>query len=193
MKEIDVQIAYMSHEEDNPDWARACTASADAFAESVPATSTVLDIGCGDGLTLVRLRALGFQHLYGVDVSDAKLARARQKALDVENADLHHLPSEDAYFDAIHCRHVLEHAYDPPSALREMFRVLKPGGICYIVVPLPDRPDECHVGCTLLGTAGTDDPAAAVSHMETAGFQLVKVTSTGGVHGQEACFRLVKP
>jgi len=49
--------------------------------------------------------------------------------------DIHQLPLVDASVDAIICIAVLEHVENPLQAVREMYRVLKPGGYCFIYVP----------------------------------------------------------
>lgn len=49
--------------------------------------------------------------------------------------DIHDLPFEDNSIDAIVCIAVLEHVEEPQKAVREMYRVLKPGGYCYIYAP----------------------------------------------------------
>ncbi|MBI2050354.1 MAG: class I SAM-dependent methyltransferase [Parcubacteria group bacterium] len=49
--------------------------------------------------------------------------------------DIHHLPFGDASQEAILCLAVLEHVENPTQAFQEMFRVLKPGGYCFIYVP----------------------------------------------------------
>ncbi len=49
--------------------------------------------------------------------------------------DIHSLPLPDNSVDAIICMAVLEHVEEPQKAVREMYRVLKPGGYCYIYVP----------------------------------------------------------
>ena len=54
--------------------------------------------------------------------------------------DLTAIDAPEASFDAIYCSHVLEHVHDDRKAMREMFRVLKPGGWALIMVPLSDRP-----------------------------------------------------
>ena len=51
--------------------------------------------------------------------------------LDICNMDL-----PDASFDLVYCSHVLEHVNDDQQALREFWRVLKPGGIAVILVPI---------------------------------------------------------
>jgi ubiquinone/menaquinone biosynthesis C-methylase UbiE len=49
--------------------------------------------------------------------------------------DIHDLPFEDNSVDAIICVSVLEHVEEPQKAVKEMHRVLKPGGYCYIYAP----------------------------------------------------------
>jgi len=49
--------------------------------------------------------------------------------------DIHHLPFPDNSEDAIVCLAVLEHVANPWGACRELFRVLKPHGICFVYVP----------------------------------------------------------
>jgi len=50
-------------------------------------------------------------------------------------ADIHHLPLPDNCLDGIFCLHVLEHVADDRAAIRELYRVLKPGGEAVIMVP----------------------------------------------------------
>lgn len=49
--------------------------------------------------------------------------------------DLFRLPFLDNSFDFVFCIYVLEHITDPKLAIEEMYRVLKPGGICYCLIP----------------------------------------------------------
>lgn len=49
--------------------------------------------------------------------------------------DIHELPYADNSLDAVICMAVLEHVEEPQKAVREMYRVLKPGGYCFIYVP----------------------------------------------------------
>lgn len=72
----------------------------------------------------------------GLDVSEGPLATARQhaEALDVHNTtfttgDAYALPFSDASFDIVHAHQVLGHLEDRPSAIKEMLRVAKPGGL----------------------------------------------------------------
>ena len=49
--------------------------------------------------------------------------------------DIHHMPFADNSLDAVICESVLEHVEDPIRAARELYRVLKPGGYCFVYVP----------------------------------------------------------
>lgn len=49
--------------------------------------------------------------------------------------DLHHIPLEDNRFDVVFCNHVMEHVDDPMQCMKELFRVMKPGGWAIMQVP----------------------------------------------------------
>ena len=50
--------------------------------------------------------------------------------------DLHDIPFEDNRFDVIFCNHVLEHVEDDHQCMKELYRVLKPGGFAIMQVPI---------------------------------------------------------
>jgi len=69
-------------------------------------------------------------------------AKCDYKTLDVSKdynpdivGDIHAIPLADASVDGVMCRSVLEHVERPADAIREMYRVLKPGGLAFIQVP----------------------------------------------------------
>lgn len=102
----------------------------------------VLDAGCGAGFELSLMSALRQLRLYGVDASADALASARQRGVSVPivNAALERLPFADNAFDKILLHEVLEHTADDEGALRELLRVLCPGGVLAISVPHADYP-----------------------------------------------------
>jgi SAM-dependent methyltransferase len=91
--------------------------------------SSVLDIGCGSGLALSLAASRGAR-TSGIDISAALLevARRRVPGADLREGGLDVLPFADASFDAVLAINALQFAADPAGALREVHRVLRPGG-----------------------------------------------------------------
>lgn len=110
------------------------------FAFPAGVTGHLLEAGCGTGIEVVNLQrqAPGLR-IQGVDVSSVALAGAVAKP-ETSNAAfyqaaLERLPFPDAAFDYIASHEVIEHVEDPAVVVRELGRVLKPGGVCVIATP----------------------------------------------------------
>lgn len=93
----------------------------------------ILDVGCGSGTWLRLIEVLGAKDLAGVDLDDARLAKARARlpAADLRSASVDALPFEDASFDVVSQFTVFTSILDESvrrDGAREMARVLKPGG-----------------------------------------------------------------
>lgn len=115
----------------------------------------LLDIGCGDGRLLAAARRSKFREVYGLDIADVVVERARRACLEVlgslegvhvDTADLNgRLALPDGMFDSVTALAVIEHLFDPYLITAELHRVLKPGGQLIIEVPnlawLPRRVD----------------------------------------------------
>lgn len=107
---------------------------------------SVLDVGCGNGAFLALLGRVIRPHgqAVGLDYSSAFVDEARARinveGLDdcatVVEGDAYKLPFDDNSFDAARCERVLMHLDDPAAVLREMRRVVRPGG--NVVVTEPD-------------------------------------------------------
>ncbi|MEZ5181337.1 MAG: glycosyltransferase [Acidimicrobiales bacterium] len=111
--------------------------------DRLPETGRALDAGTGLGSLLHAAQQLRPDlSIVGVDRSLARLGDARRAgvASPLAGADVVVLPFPDASFDAVVCSEVLEHVDDPVAALRELRRVLRPGGDLLVTVPHADFP-----------------------------------------------------
>lgn len=93
-----------------------------------------LDLGCASGKFLSRLREDGWI-VQGVEPSSAAVASARALGLDVHEGTLEEACFPDESFDVVFTWMVLEHVPDPVATLREVRRILKPGGMFVFSVP----------------------------------------------------------
>ncbi len=99
----------------------------------LPPGAAVADVGTGTGFVAAGLAA-GAGKVYGFDASAAMLDVARRNLAAFPNVELRetmgdHLPLPDAALDGVFANMYLHHAPEPLEAIREMVRVLKPGGV----------------------------------------------------------------
>lgn len=112
----------------------------------------VLDLGCGKGGMVEYLLSLGYE-AYGCDVSlgwDEQPPALRNR-LDLIPESPYRLPYEDERFDVVFTTAVLEHARNTEEVHREIYRVLKPGGVSVHYFPAKwYLPYEPHIRIPLL-------------------------------------------
>ncbi len=116
-------------------------------------TWRVLDAGCGAGHTALTF-APHVAHVTGVDLSEAMLAQCRHNAaardlanVDFRRGDVEALPFDDGTFDLVVSRYSAHHWPQPQQALREIHRVLRPGGAFLLsdIVSFDDFTVDTHV------------------------------------------------
>jgi ubiquinone/menaquinone biosynthesis C-methylase UbiE len=98
------------------------------------ACESILDVGCGDGRVLEILCKEG-RKLSGIDISPEMIKQAEQRLADKARlvvGDSEFLPWPDGEFDAVICAASFHHYPAPMAVLKEMLRVLKPGGLLLI-------------------------------------------------------------
>jgi SAM-dependent methyltransferase len=96
----------------------------------------VLDAACGEGYGSAILAAAGADSVTGVDVDPKVVEHARAThPADFAVADVAALPFGDDAFDLVVSFETIEHVPEPPAALAELARVLRPGGTLVISTP----------------------------------------------------------
>ena len=120
---------------------------------NIKANDLILDIGCGEGRHAIGLHVDKKVDVVGLDLSieDIKTAKNRIKDFSISSdntsrclfglGNIQQLPFKSSSYNSIICSEVLEHVESPQEAMKEMVRVLKPGGVLAISVPryLPER------------------------------------------------------
>lgn len=156
----------------------------------------VVDVACGTGVvTRLAAERVGDATVAGVDISPGVLAVARQAAGDAaiewHEGSAESLPLADRSFDVALCQMGLQFVHDRPAALRELHRVLAPGGRAVLNVPGPTPPalavlEELlrrHLGPEAAGFVATvfslHDPGELRALLEEAGFAEVQARSEG--------------
>ena len=132
--------AIMNRVEDSHWWYVGRRAILESFLEQIiqnPKSKIqnpkILDVGCGTGGNLEMLAKFGAAE--GVDISDDALEFCKAKGLKARKGLAESLPFENESFDVVTALDVVEHLDDDVAGLKEMHRVLKPGGKTLIFVP----------------------------------------------------------
>jgi len=107
--------------------------------------SHVLDVGCGSGEWLALAETSGWVP-HGIDFDPKCVERACQRGLDVRHDTIETYAHASETFDAVTMSHVIEHVDNPPSALRKIFALLRPGGMLYLDTPNIDAPTHHQFG-----------------------------------------------
>jgi 2-polyprenyl-3-methyl-5-hydroxy-6-metoxy-1,4-benzoquinol methylase len=90
----------------------------------------LLEIGCGNGTRLATLRVLGWEQLYGLELSSAATEIARRQGFMVEAGPVEETLDRfpDNFFDVVVSSMVFEHLFNPFETMRRVARKLRPGG-----------------------------------------------------------------
>lgn len=107
----------------------------------------LLNLGCALGIIDLRL-AKDFKKVVGIDIDKDAVTYAKKnhkrKNLTFNYGDGTHLKYRDNSFDVITCMHIYEHVPNDRKLFKQIYRVLKPGGICYLAAANKLWPMEPH-------------------------------------------------
>lgn len=102
------------------------------LAPFVCAPGRLLDIGCGIGHLVEVAREVGFD-AEGTELSRSRVEHARDRGLTVHHGDLIELSFPAEAWDVVTAVNLLSHLRDPIALIREMSRILRPGGTLFVV------------------------------------------------------------
>ncbi len=105
----------------------------------------ILDCACGRGFYLNMIRTVSQCKLVGLELDPEVIVKAYHNVGHLPNvylsqANIYHQPYPDDYFDGVILSEILEHIEDDVRGLREVYRLLKPGGVVAITVPNANYP-----------------------------------------------------
>ncbi|MFA6129496.1 MAG: class I SAM-dependent methyltransferase [Candidatus Omnitrophota bacterium] len=114
--------------------------SLDLLEEKVGKNEPILDIGCYASELIVALHKLGYFDLTGADLNPRLTKMPYHDLIHYEITDFLHTKFVDASFKAITAISVIEHGFNAPSLLKEVSRLLKPGG--YFIASFDYYPEK---------------------------------------------------
>lgn len=101
-----------------------------------PEDQNILDLGCGEGITLERLlRKFPGRNIQGIDVLQENIAICESFRLPVRWGNVSSVDEPDSSQDVVLFLEVIEHLPEPAIAIREIHRILRPGGKLVILFP----------------------------------------------------------
>jgi SAM-dependent methyltransferase len=118
----------------------------DAIQERCDRGDAVLDMGSVGCAIAPALHRLGYRDVHGIDLDPQVELMAHADAVDYRVGDMTATPYDDASFCAITAISVIEHGFQPEPLLREVARLLRPGGFFFFSTDYwPDKIDTSHI------------------------------------------------
>lgn len=156
----------------------------------------VVDIGCGGGgFTKALKKYRPDLKIYGIDISEKAVAAAKKDAGGVlfQLGGIYDIPFSDNSFDAVVIADVLEHIDKPEKAIKEVNRILKPGGVFHAFIPIEGSKYALHAYLLKLGWRAKEKHAGHIQRftfpdikqmLTRNGFSIHKKQYSGHILGQ---------
>src|SRR5436190_11837568 len=127
----------------------------DMVEAAIPPCSKILDAGCGPGVMAGKLMERGYA-VWGIDFAEPMIRKARELCGSDQFGvgDVEHIPFPDNTFDVVVSLGVIEYLESDEQALREIRRVLRPGGRAVVAIPSGSSPLRRMDGVVLSVVAG---------------------------------------
>ena len=139
-------------------------------ATSLPTGSSILDAGAGESIYKKFFSHCNYKAI------DLAVGESRWNYANLDYVGfLHEMPIENEMFDAVLCTQVLEHLEWPRESVKEMHRVIKPGGKLYMTVPMAQNEHQVPYDFFRYTSYGLE------SICKHAGFNDIKITPFGGL------------
>ena len=146
---------------------------------------TLVEVGCGEGILLEKMTKLfSDKTVFAIEPEPENVEICKSHNLDVRPGSVYELPMEDASVDTLLFIEVIEHLDDPDLAIREISRVIKPGGKLILLFPndaffkmariLTFKFKEAHYDA---GHVKQWRPGEAKRFVESAGFKVEKTSN----------------
>lgn len=129
---IEENIAVKTIDDLPTEWQDGIKIQINSVCSHLQKGSSILEIGCGEGILLNELKREGF-NVSGIEPSETATQRARVKGLDIYQGYFPHEAVADKTYDLIIMSHVLEHLNDPHEVLSNINRTLRKDGMLLLV------------------------------------------------------------
>ena len=129
-------LSEVYHEPDSVLTSQVTDAMLPGFLQLLRTNMRILDLGCGAGYAMRKMRELGFTNVEGLTLDKEDVEKCEADGFKVHKLDFNFTGFNEE-FDAVWMRHVLEHSPFPFYTIYQLNKMLKVGGWLYVEMPQP--------------------------------------------------------
>jgi len=145
------------------------------FFKGINRESRVLDVGCGLGWGMRKLKDMGFKDVYGIELNRQKVEICKRRGLEVICDDIGKISSYKRYYDIFWLSHSFEHTWDANKALEDLKLCAVPHSLFFFVLPYPDsNPAPAHTASIEIGLNVSDWGETLVKWFSVRGLGLIE-------------------